>query len=655
MISHSNKFKSAFTDLGRELYVKIMHYAVVYNLETEDEKLILTQNNLELLTEDMEGLTPVSELTNDDIISLNKNNLGELFRTYMKSFDLETTHRFNVGDKMIINIGCKVDDDIEYLNYGKYYVYSKEYNEDKKTFTYTLCDKMLFTMIPYDNSAVFEDNDTMTCQEVVNKILTICNIPYQLSTFVNGDKVIYKETFDGVQMTYRDVLDMIMQSQGCSLVVEYDAENDIDKIIDKSYNSSVVDTIDENILSDKNIKVKEKFGKINSLLFKRASGTDNIERKDQEAINRDGICQYCIEDNLILDQENRVDYIDNLFNKIRNIEYYECDIDTIGIGYIEYLDLFELRTPDSIYKCLCLKNTAQVSNGYKESFTTESPIDTTQEYISGGIDDKVASITMDKLKGTIVLKTYVEDNKTKLAQVRLDSSGEEGSLVEIGADNIRLEGYTTINDGFSIDLQGNVELKSGSIELQDKSASQPSIIIHDNQDREETEIYGGNIRINGTQSQYVYIKGNQISINDYDNYITNFLMQIDKSGYCESPSLDIWSCYMTYDGKVGAMQYDNISLEGRKKDFEKYDESALDIIKNIDIYKYRYKNEEDETKKHIGLVIGDNYKYSKEITNDKNDGVDLYSFISVCCKAIQEQQEQIEELKEEINKLKEVK
>ena len=42
-------------------------------------------------------------------------------------------------------------------------------------------------------------------------------------------------------------------------------------------------------------------------------------------------------------------------------------------------------------------------------------------------------------------------------------------------------------------------------------------------------------------------------------------------------------------------------------------------------------------------MIGDKYNYSKEVTSNKNDGVELYSFVSVCCKAIQEHQEQIEQ------------
>ena len=92
------------------------------------------------------------------------------------------------------------------------------------------------------------------------------------------------------------------------------------------------------------------------------------------------------------------------------------------------------------------------------------------------------------------------------------------------------------------------------------------------------------------------------------------------------------------------------SLAEKKKNFKKL-ENALDIIKDIDIYKYNLKDEEDNTKEHIGFVIGDKYNYSEEVTSKNNDGADLYSFVSVCCKAIQEQQEEIQELKAKIEKL----
>ena len=93
------------------------------------------------------------------------------------------------------------------------------------------------------------------------------------------------------------------------------------------------------------------------------------------------------------------------------------------------------------------------------------------------------------------------------------------------------------------------------------------------------------------------------------------------------------------------------SLATEKKNFEEL-KNALEIIKDIDIYKYNLKHEEDETKKHIGFVIGDDFKYSQDVTSQENDGVDVYSFVSLCCKAIQEQQEEIEQLKNEIKELK---
>ena len=85
-----------------------------------------------------------------------------------------------------------------------------------------------------------------------------------------------------------------------------------------------------------------------------------------------------------------------------------------------------------------------------------------------------------------------------------------------------------------------------------------------------------------------------------------------------------------------------------KKNFEKFD-GALEEIKNIDIYKYNLKSEEDNCKKHLGFVIGDEFNYSKLVTNSEDKGVDNYSFTSLCLQAIKEQQEEIDLLNKKIN------
>lgn len=97
------------------------------------------------------------------------------------------------------------------------------------------------------------------------------------------------------------------------------------------------------------------------------------------------------------------------------------------------------------------------------------------------------------------------------------------------------------------------------------------------------------------------------------------------------------------------------SKESDKKNFEKLN-NALEEVMHTDIYKYNLKSQENEDKKHIGFVIGKDFKYSHLITvedeNKEEIGVDPYSMVSVLWRAVQEQQEQIEQLQKEIKILK---
>ncbi len=94
------------------------------------------------------------------------------------------------------------------------------------------------------------------------------------------------------------------------------------------------------------------------------------------------------------------------------------------------------------------------------------------------------------------------------------------------------------------------------------------------------------------------------------------------------------------------------SLAEKKRNIEKYNNSALNEILNTDIYYYNYKEDSENTKKRVGAVIGEDYRCSKEIIGTEHKGIDLYSMMSVAYKAIQEQQEMIENL-EKANKRQE--
>ena len=106
---------------------------------------------------------------------------------------------------------------------------------------------------------------------------------------------------------------------------------------------------------------------------------------------------------------------------------------------------------------------------------------------------------------------------------------------------------------------------------------------------------------------------------------------------------------ITGDG-ISTPSITQTSLAGKKKNFVKL-ENVKEIIKSVDIYKYNFKDEMPNEKKSIGFVIGEGFKYSEEITSKNNDGVNIYSMVSVLWQAVKEQQDMIEKLETRIKEL----
>ena len=429
-----------------------------------------------------------------------------------------------------------------------------------------------------------------------------------------------------------------------------------------------------------------------------------------------------------------------LVDRIMGMEFYLCDYESKGITYLELGDYYTIKTSDDViealksglvksglrkaqnkkqyeYKCLMLNDEQIFKKGLTEKiYTEEQPMG--ENITTSPTDNSIknAEILVNKSAGELVLKA---NSDGKVVQARLDADADNGTLFEVKADNIKLEGYTTINNGFSVDINGNMAANNGTfsgsittesgeiggfnISSTKLSKSVNGLYDYDFFDYNVTRGYILNNDINIVNSIYDIYDVNEsgtITASDYARIknIVNGLVENTKtaSGTFEINSNNPKKCIQVKNnngdvitsigltgvetalltanavivgtdngnsssniitlnganGNVKCVSLTQTSLEESKKNFTKL-ENGLDIIKNIDIYKYNYQNEDDKDKEHIGFVIGENYKYSKEVTSLNNDGVDIYSFVSVCCKAIQEQQEQIEKLKEEIKSLKE--
>ena len=322
-----------------------------------------------------------------------------------------------------------------------------------------------------------------------------------------------------------------------------------------------------------------------------------------------------------------------------------------------------------------LKAEYLIENQYTEIFAT-------QAYVNSEIKQ-----TADAIELQVDAKVNEDEIVAKLNLGIQDGQGIvelKGNTVIIESDNFQLdaEGNVTCQDAVMDDAVMNTatinnatiyntQIRKGDIKLESFQGHwesgqwvvPPGIILYDRDDPNNNyfELFHGSAYIKNNDEHCTYTYDGLTASTGSGNYWTDVRLNLANGLLIEKQ--DGSTYYQSYikhnegrvNGSMSATSFVNISEEKKKKNIEKFDK-GLDIIKDIDIYTYNYKEETKKSnKKHYGVVIGDDYNYSQEITDNKNEGIDLYSFISVCCASIKEQQEQIEELQKEIKSLKEEK
>ena len=345
------------------------------------------------------------------------------------------------------------------------------------------------------------------------------------------------------------------------------------------------------------------------------------------------------------------------------------------------IELFEGENYIYLYDMAGNKIVAQylVKNEFNELYVLESTMNSAITQSANAIElyvqqnyETLSHATSEYARIDLNAQGISTEVSKKVGKTEVISSiNQSAEQVTINANKISLAGKTinmTSDDvvisstKFNVDKNGNMSCTNASITggllaVTDDGLGDYEGKVRITGDTYNNGLYSDGIVIRKKNSPPDSTSSNSIFLHMYendprlkmtaDNTTTlsvrktgfDFLSDLGKGFYCDRNG-NVYASGTITGG----------SLESQKKNFEKL-QNATEIIKDTEIYKYNYKTENDDTKKHIGFVIGDNYKYSKEVTSNNNDGVDIYSFVAVCCKAIQEQQEEIQELKERIEKL----
>lgn len=203
-----------------------------------------------------------------------------------------------------------------------------------------------------------------------------------------------------------------------------------------------------------------------------------------------------------------------------------------------------------------------------------------------------------------------------------------------------LQGKETTSGQFKLLEDGRFEasggiIKGGKLTLDDNGTPDAAaLIIRTELDPEVQTSDNGVTTVLGNRFE---IRGEGIFEGD-EQYI---------SGYLHS---GIASFSVT--GDVWANSFENMSLLEKKKNITPF-ENGLELIRNADLYNFNYKNESDEHKKHIGLIINEDYNTPNEVISDGEKSIDIYSMISVAWQSIKELNNKIEELETKIKEMEE--
>lgn len=287
--------------------------------------------------------------------------------------------------------------------------------------------------------------------------------------------------------------------------------------------------------------------------------------------------------------------------------------------------------------------TSSVSNNYETKTSAQYNYSLLQQ-----TDSSISSAVATKVGNNEIISKI--NQSPEAVTINANKISLEGKNINLTSDNMSIS-----STNFSVDKNGNVNASNANISGTINSSN--------------VNITGGNINIPaqnyangikcsyGSDNTYMYSRGIYVSsdlpyiylANLSGNNVTSFgsgagMFKLSSSNYTNING-----------GTITANSYNYISKESKKKNIKKYNKKAIKIVKNSDIYEYHYKSENNTDKKHIGFVIGDlggKYRTPDEVISKDGNGINSYSTLSILWKAVQEQQKEIEELKQEILKLK---
>lgn len=382
MKAHTQAFKDNVCLFGREL----------------DSKITYTIDNVE------------HELGSEELNSVSPHYEGTILKSVMKQLDIDSNVDIPLGTIINYQFGVKIGEDVatgsnvyEYINFGNYVVYSSEKKEDMKSYKIICYDKLLYSMVDYEDMNI---TYPITVRDYINTICQYLGLTFKNanSTFANYNRQIQSELYldadkNSLGYTFRDVLDELAQVTASTICI-----NEDDDELEIRYINNTGDTIDEEYLKDINVNFGEKYGPVNTIALSRSADSDVIYKSYPENLPDEQKITIKISNNQIMNFNDRDEYLTDILERLLGLEYYINDFSSTGIAYYNLCDRYNVQIGEDTYSCVMFNDEVNVTQGLEENVFTDMPEESETDYTKADKTDRRINQTyliVDKQNQTI--------------------------------------------------------------------------------------------------------------------------------------------------------------------------------------------------------------------------------------------------------------
>lgn len=401
--------------------------------------------------------THIADITPEDINEIRYYFDGALYRSVMRCLEVKLKGDWTAKAKkglLLDSLKIKAthpEGDSVTIGYGGFYIAeAPEYDAAQNLTSVIAYDELYQSMRPY-TASLWQSG--IAVKNYLIAILNKLGINYDANSFnlmANADKVITSEKYLDIEndsteaaYTYRDILDEIAKASGVTFAFKNSLGGDPFKLYCiKPTESGYV--IDESNL--RSVTIGAKYGPVKGVVLSREPQEDNVYYPSNLSDSQTAVKISNVE--LIEDSSNdeyRKQFAKGIYDNVTGTEYYLYDLDSFGIGFLNFGDIFTLKVcertggmigDEKEYKTIFMRTDMTVSQGVKEKSKLEAPQATSTDYSAAeSASDKLlkkAMIKVDKQKQRIT--ALVKESDDKYSEFTQTINGIKGEIVDTKND-----------------------------------------------------------------------------------------------------------------------------------------------------------------------------------------------------------------------------